>query len=168
MFSTDDTTSLVGVMEEYGVKLNSIKNNIDTNSTLPRLRLDNILNQSYASRIANHIYNTESIGSGDLTKSLNNSKGLFSSIADTDNEHHKEDDVIKTETNNINSLLDGCKKLFVDSDITNNNAFNALVAENLLDSALRYHQSGIKVDSNGKVVSAINSVSYQNGSGVCQ
>ncbi|MEJ7642332.1 MAG: hypothetical protein WKF36_09095 [Candidatus Nitrosocosmicus sp.] len=165
MFSTDDATSLVGMMEEYGVQLNSIKNNIDANSTLSRLQVDNILNQSYASRIANQIYTTESIGNGDLTKSLNDLKGLFSSTAETDNEHYKEANAIKTETNNINSLLDSCKKLFIDSDLTNNNAFNALVAENLLDSALRYYESGMKEDPNGKGVSAKNSVYYQNALG---
>lgn len=164
-FSPDDTASMVTMMEEYGVELNSIKYNIDTNFTLSRLQVNNILDQSYVSRIANQIYSKESPDNGDLTKSLNNLNGLFSRITVADNIDTNDIGAIKTETNNINSLLDNCKKLFVDSDLTNNNNFNALIVNNILDSVLRYYESGTNTDSKGNVVYVKNSVYYQNALG---
>ena len=52
-FSDDGTASLLGTMEEYKAELNLIKSNVDSNFTLSKLHVDNVINQGYISRIAN-------------------------------------------------------------------------------------------------------------------
>jgi hypothetical protein len=166
-FSDDNVASLLGIIEEYKQELDFIKNNIDSNFTSSKLHVSNVLDQSYVSRIANQFYPTESRTNGVLTKSLNNLNGLFSGNTERDNNSISSTDAIKTETNNINSLLDNCKKIFVVDQLTNNNnTINALIIKNLLDSSLKFYGLGINTDTSGNVVSIKNNVYYQNALGL--
>ena len=164
-FSDDGTASLLGTMEEYKAELNLIKSNADSNFTLSKLHVDNVLNQGYISRIANQLYPEESRDNGDLTKSFNSLNKLVSGSNDKSKDSVSVDE-IKAETDNIDSLLDNCKKLFIDNQIDNNNTVDALTIKNLLDSSLRFYELGINKDSNGNVVSVKNYVYYQNAIGV--
>ena len=164
-FSDDGTASLLGTMEEYKAELNLIKSNADSNFTLSKLHVDNVLNQGYISRIANQLYPEESRDNGDLTKSFNSLNKLVSGSTDKSKDSVPVDE-IKAETDNIDSLLDNCKKLFIDNQINNNNTVDALTIKNLLDSSLRFYELGINKDSNGNIVSVKNHVYYQNAFGV--
>jgi hypothetical protein len=165
-FSDDGTASLLAVMEEYKAELNLIKSNVDSNSTLARLHVDNVLDQGYISRIANQLYPEESRDNGDLTKSFNNLNKLVSGSIDKSRNNPAYVDEIKAETDNIDSLLDKCKTLFIDNDINNNDTFKALTITNLLDSSLRFYESGVNKDLNGNVPSVKNYVYYQNAVGI--
>lgn len=163
-FSNDSAASLLGIIEEYKGELNLIKSNVDSNFTLSKLHVYNVLDQGYISRIANQIYPSESRDNGDLTKSFQDLNGLFFGITGTDKNSTSVDE-IKAETDNIDSLLDNCKRLFIDAHL-NNNTFNALTIKNLLDSSLRFYEYGINKDSNGNVVSVKNYAYYQTALGV--
>ncbi|MBA3749815.1 MAG: hypothetical protein H0X03_02780 [Nitrosopumilus sp.] len=166
-FSDDNSALLLGIIEEYKQELSLIKNNVDSNFTLSKLHVYNILDQSYVSRIANQFYPTESRTNGVLTKSFNNLNELFLSNTETGNNSKSSTDAIKTETNNINPLLDKCKKIFLVDQLTNNNStFNALIIKSLLDSSLKFYESGINSDSSGNVISIGNNVYYQNALGL--
>ncbi len=162
-FSNDDTASLLGIMEEYKEELNLIKNNLDSNFILSQLHANNVIDQGYIPRIANQIYSTESRKGGDLTNSFNNLEGDLSSMHTNNNSLTINS--IRTQTGAINSILDNCKKLFVDSHVNDNNTISALTINNLLDSSLRYYESGTNRDSNGNVISIKNPVYYQNAVG---
>jgi hypothetical protein len=166
-FSDDGTASLLGVMEEYKAELNLIKSNVDSNLTLSKLHVDNVLDQGYISRIANQLYPEESRDNGDLTKSFNNLNKLVSgSIDKSRNNSASAVNEIKAETDNIDDLLDKCKTLFIDNDINNNDTFKALTISKLLDSSLGFYESGIDKDSSGNVPSVKNHVYYQNALGI--
>ncbi len=156
----------MSLIEEYKQDLYSIKNNVDSNFTLSLLHVNNALDQSYISRISNQIYPTESYNNGALTKSLNNLNELFSGSTAIGKDSKAGIDDIKKETNNINSLLDGCKNLFLGSNSNKNNTIDALTIKNLLDSSLRYYESGLNMDSNGNIVSIKNNAYYQNALGL--
>ena len=159
-FSNDSSASLLGIIEEYRGELNLIKSNVDSNFTLSKLHVHNVLDQGYISRIANQIYPSESRDNGDLTKSFQDLNVLFFGITGAD-KNSASVDKIKAETDNIDSILDNCKKLFIDAHLNSNNTFNALTIKNLLDSSLRFYEYGINKDSNGNVVSVNNYVYYQ-------
>jgi hypothetical protein len=166
-FSDDGTASLLGTMEEYKAELNLIKSNVDSNFTLSKLHVDNVQDQGYISRIANQLYPEESRNNGDLTKSFNDLNKLVSGSTDgSKNNSASAGMEIKAETDNIDSLLDNCKKLFIDNDINNNNTVNALTIKNLIDSSLRFYEGGINKDSNGNVGSVKDYVYYQNALGI--
>jgi hypothetical protein len=63
-------------------------------------------------------------------------------------------------------LLDGCIELFFGSDLNKNNTVDALVIKNLLDSSLRYYETGVNMDSKGNVVFIKNNAYYQNAIGL--
>jgi hypothetical protein len=166
-FSDDGTASLLGVMEEYKAELNLIKSNAVSNFTLSKLHVDNILDQGYISRIANQLYPEESRDNGDLTKSFNTLNKLVSGSTDrSKNNSASASNEIKAETDNIDSLLDNCKKLFIDNQIDNNNTVDALTIKSLLDSSLRFYESGMNIDSSGNAESVKNYVYYQNALGI--
>jgi hypothetical protein len=162
-FSNDNAASSLGIMEEYKGELNLIRNNLDSNFTLSHLHANNVIDQGYISRIANQIYSTESHKGGELTNSFNNLEGEISTMYTHNNSLTI--NAIRTQTGAINSMLDNCKKLFVDSHVNDNSTINALTINNLLDSSLRYYDSGTSRDSNGNVISIKNPVYYQNAVG---
>jgi hypothetical protein len=166
-FSDDGTASLLGTMEEYKAELNLIKSNAVSNFTLSKLHVGNVLDQGYISRIANQLYPEESRDNGDLTKSFNTLNKLVSGSNDGSKNNSASDvNEIKAETENIDSLLDNCKKLFIDNQMDNNNTVAALTIKNLLDSSLRFYESGINIGSNGNAESFKNYVYYQNALGI--
>ena len=162
-FSNDNAASLLSIMEEYKEELNLIRNNLDSNFTLSHLHANNVIDQGYIPRIANQIYSTESPKGGDLTNSFNNLEGDLSNMYTNNNSLAI--NAIRTQTGAINSIVDNCKKLFVDSHVNDNNTINALTINNLLDSSLRYYESGTNRDSNGNVISIKNPIYYQNAVG---
>jgi hypothetical protein len=162
-FSNNNAASLLSFMEEYKEELNLIKNNLDSNFTLSQLHANNVIDQGYISRIANQIYSTESPKGGALTNSFNNLERDLSNMHTNNNSLTI--NAVRTQTGTINSILDNCKKLFVDSLVNDNNTINALTINNLLDSSLRYYESGTNRDSNGNVISIKNPVYYQNAVG---
>jgi hypothetical protein len=162
-FSNDNDASLLSIMEEYKEELNLIRNNLDSNFTLSHLHANNVIDQGCIPRIANQIYSTESPKGGDLTNSFNNLEGELSNMYTNNNSLTI--NAIRTQTGAINSILDNCKKLFVDSHVNDNSTINALTINNLLDSSLRYYESGTNRDSNGNVISIKNPVYYQNAVG---
>ena len=164
-FSKDSSASLLGIIEEYRGELNLIKSSVDSNFTLSKLHVHNVLDQGYISRIANQIYPSESRDNGDLTKSFQDLNVLFFGITGAD-KNSAPVDKIKAEADNIDSILDNCKKLFIEAHLNNNNTFNALTIKNLLDSSLRFYEYGINKDSNGNVGSVKDYVYYQNALGI--
>jgi hypothetical protein len=166
-FSDDDTALLLGVMEEYKEEIHLIKNNINSNLTLSKLHADNIVDQAYITRMANLFYPEEYHATGALTKSFTKMNGLLNSSNDGARLNSTMfAKAVGNEISNMDSLLDDCKNLFLADHLVRNNTIIALTINHLLDSSLRYYETGLKMDTNGNVLSIKNIVDYQNSQGL--